>query len=141
MQNIIFFEWECRWTFYFISILLFIFLKFTFFLVANLIFQKPKVNSKNENWENWLYKALNFSSGDQHNNRNETSVVLQNSYSEEEYLQYWSNPVALKSWVLLTGLSFSVSAIYYTQLTCCPIIHKEFFQKVEPLLVLQVEST
>ena len=32
--------------------------KFTFFLVADLVFQKPKVNSKNENWENWWYKAL-----------------------------------------------------------------------------------
>ena len=28
---------------------IFFFWKFTFFLVANLIFQKPKVNSKNEN--------------------------------------------------------------------------------------------
>lgn len=43
---------------------------------------------------------------------------------------YWSNLVALKSWVLLTGLSFSVSAIYCTQLTPRPIIHKEFFRKL-----------
>ena len=49
-KTLFFFERECRWKFYFISILhFFFFWKFTFFLVANLIFQKPKVNSKNEN--------------------------------------------------------------------------------------------
>lgn len=86
-----------------------------------------------------LYRT--FLQGDQHNNRNETSVVLQNSYSEEEYL-----PVLIKSGGLkIMGTTyrfiiFSLSNLLHTAdlLSHYP---QRVFQKVEPLLVLQVEST
>jgi len=78
---------------------------------------------------------------DQHNNRNETSVVLPNSYLEKEYL-----PVLIKSGglkIMGTTYRFIISSFSNLLHTADSLPHysQRVFQKVEPLLVLQVEST
>ena len=68
---------------------------------------------------------------DQHNNRNETSVVLPNSYLEKEYL-----PVLIKSSGLkIMGTTYrfiisSFSNLLHTADSLPHFIHKEFFRKL-----------
>ena len=73
---------------------------------------------------------------DQHNNRNETSVVLPNSYLEKEYL-----PVLIKSGglkIMGTTYRFIISSFSNLLHTADSLPHysQRVFQKVEPLLVL-----
>ena len=87
-----------------------------------------------------LYRTFS-SDRAQHSNRNETSAVLPNSYSVEEYLPVLIKSSSLK--IMGTTHRFIISSLSNLLHTADSLSHysQRVFQKVEPLLVLQAEST
>ena len=139
----LFFEWECRWKFYFISILLYFLGNLHSFWQPTQFFKNQRSIAKMKTEKiNYTRLYRTFSSDRaQHSNRYETSAVLPNSYSVEEYL-----PVVIKSSslkIMGTTHRFIISSLSNLLHTADSLSHysQRVFQQVEPLLVLQVEST